>query len=173
MGLREMTLARTPNLGWSMAKYWAFGSKEWFTYLEQKQDWLRPFVDLKSNYSSSLHQCVLGFLSFLFIHWSIYRQISIFSLLTKSKTSNYLLQICPFSPNKPWTDFVMVVVYFDQLSGAARIQKRVETLFSAVFDIFCLKWTNGWKQLKRAEKMFQPAFRCAQHPKAGRNTQHT
>ena len=28
---------------------------------------------------------------------------------------------------------------------------------------------KGWKT---AEKMFQPAFGCAQHPKAGRNTQH-
>ena len=33
-----------------------------------------------------------------------------------------------------------------------------------------LKWTK--KVEKRLKKMFRPAFGCAQHPKAGRNTQH-
>ena len=31
-----------------------------------------------------------------------------------------------------------------------------------------LKWTKGWKWL---QKVFRPAFRCAQHPKASQNTQ--
>ena len=54
------------------------------------------------------------------------------------------------------------VVYFDQLSGAARNRKLVETL--------CFEQ----KRLKTAEKkVFQPDFGCTQHPKAGRNTQHT
>ena len=33
--------------------------------------------------------------------------------------------------------FYSTVVYFDQLLGAARTQKLVELLFSAVFNLFC------------------------------------
>ena len=69
------------------------------------------------------------------------------------------------------------VVDFDQLLGASRTQKLVETFFSAIFQLDfsreitkkALKWTT--KVEKRLKKMFRPAFGCAQHPKAGRNTQ--
>ena len=37
-------------------------------------------------------------------------------------------------------------------------------------DLFCLTFKKGWKT---SEKRFRPAFGRAQHPKAGRNTQHT
>ena len=45
------------------------------------------------------------------------------------------------------------VVYFDQLLGAARTQKLVETLFSAVFNLFLLisnlfQWFHGWNHCK-------------------------
>ena len=33
-----------------------------------------------------------------------------------------------------------------------------------------LKWT---KKVETAKKVFQPAFGCVQHPKAGQNTKHT
>ena len=52
------------------------------------------------------------------------------------------------------------VVYFDQLLGAARTRKLVEILKMN---------KKAWKRLK---KVFQTAFRCTQHPKAGWNTQH-
>ena len=66
----------------------------------------------------------------------------------------------------------MYVVYFDQLSGAVRTQKLVELLFFSRFQpfLFILNWKRfemnkkGWKRLKKA-------FGCAQHPKAGQNTQ--
>ena len=74
----------------------------------------------------------------------------------------------------------MFVVYFDQLLGAVRRQKLVEAFFSAVvkpfwsFQSFFSDFTAKininfcWKRLK---KSISPAFGCAQHPKAGGNTQ--
>ena len=85
-------------------------------------------------------------------------------------------------------------VYFNHLLGAARTQKLVKILFSAVFNLFVhfkpfsvisrLKSTkNVWKlkkmcfcpllKLKTAEKVLWPYFGCSQYPKAGQNTQHT
>ena len=54
----------------------------------------------------------------------------------------------------------MTVVYFDQLFVD----------FSREITEKPLKWTKKVK--KRLKKRFRPAFGCAQHPKAGRNTQH-
>ena len=48
------------------------------------------------------------------------------------------------------------LVYLDQLLGAARTRKLVEILF---FTEKGLKWT---KKFETAQKVFQPAFRCAQ-----------
>ena len=76
-----------------------------------------------------------------------------------------------------WT----IVVYFDKLSGAARTRKLIEAqIFKKVISFTsngCLgegiwnkKNKKGWKRLK---KVLQPAFECAQHPKAGCNTHWT
>ena len=90
----------------------------------------------------------------------------------------------------------MGVLYFDQLSGAVGTQKLVKNLFLAVFKLFWSSQTflgdfsaeikkkrlntakkslkNFWneqKRLKIAKKLFWPAFGCAQHLKAGWNTQ--
>ena len=88
------------------------------------------------------------------------------------------------------------VVFFDQLLGAARTRKLVKLLFSSrvwpflfIFHLFQFfvhfqmffflisgvkslkKVKNEQKRSKTAENVFGPAFRCRQHPKAGRNTQ--
>ena len=55
------------------------------------------------------------------------------------------------------------VVCFDQLLGAAFVDFSLKSL---------KKVWNEQKRLKTAEKVVRPAFGCAQHPKAGRNTQH-
>ena len=110
--------------------------------------------------------------------------------------------------------------WFDQLLGAARTRKLVETFFSAIFQPFLFisklfQWFHGWNHKnvwkwtkktwfclllkagrhakvgrlpeevpwmsffgwilveKWLKKIFLPAFGCAQHPKASRNTQYT
>ena len=68
---------------------------------------------------------------------------------------------------------MMVVVYFDQLLGAACTQKLVVTFFSCFSTFFVhFKAFSMISQLKSTlTKMFQPPFGCAQQPKAGQNTQ--
>ena len=118
--------------------------------------------------------------------------------------------------------FVLDVVYFDQLLGAARTWKLVEQLFFSrfqnfLFIFYLFQWFHTWKKQKmsflcsysderttfsnprlplelgerwfmgmrmriqwvvfttpawkRLKKVVWPAFGCAQHMKAGRNTQ--
>ena len=107
--------------------------------------------------------------------------------------------------------YTSIVVYFEQLLGAACTQKLEETFFCSRFQPFCLFQTfysnftyeinknhlkmnkkcfflifcwllheiteKGLKWTKMVEKwlkkMLRPAFRCAPHPKAGRNKQHS
>ena len=89
----------------------------------------------------------------------------------------------------------VVVVYFKQLLGDACTQKLVETFFQPFFNLFrsfqsffsdftaeikkkrqkmnkkVFFFILAKKIEKRLKKMFRPAFGCAQHPKAGGNTQ--
>ena len=43
--------------------------------------------------------------------------------------------------------------------------------FGRCADLHLKAGQNTQKRLKMAKKVFRPAFGCAQHPKAGRNTQ--
>ena len=68
------------------------------------------------------------------------------------------------------------LLYVHQLWGVNKntslfIFRRFFSDFSCEITEKALKWTK--KVEKRLKKRFRPAFRCAQHPKAGRNTQHT
>ena len=65
----------------------------------------------------------------LFLYIYFFQSIPLFPF------SYVILQISFFSI--PFILFFIFVVYFDQLLGAARIQKLVEQLFSAVFNLFC------------------------------------
>ena len=97
---------------------------------------------------------------------------------------------------------VITVVYFDQLLGAVCTQKLVGTLFFSHFQLFFFfsnlflvishlkSLKNVWKWTKKLFFFYfllffkagwipegvpwicNFTFRCAQHPKAGRNTQH-
>ena len=56
-------------------------------------------------------------------------------------------------------------------------QQQLPGMYSDVFGHFSREITEKALKLtkkveKRLKKMFQPAFGCAQHPIAGRNTQH-
>ena len=87
----------------------------------------------------------------------------------------------------------ITVAYFNQLLGAARTQlcgtpsgsppalrSRQISLFCSFSDLFCwFQAWNHWKRFKknkkgwkRLKKVVQIAFRYAQHPKGGWNTQH-
>ena len=102
-----------------------------------------------------------------------------------------LVSVVYFSNKTRSTLLMTSVVYFDQLLAAARTQKLVETFFQLFINLFC--WFQsffsdftaeinkkcyflGWFQLFRVKmelERFQPAFGCAQHPKAARYTQHS
>ena len=57
----------------------------------------------------------------------------------------------------------MSVVYFDQLLGAERTRKLYETLFSAVFNLFCsflnlFQWFHAWNKEKMSENEQKNVF---------------
>ena len=70
-------------------------------------------------------------------------------------TLHYLFFILLDVANQPLTQ--SLVVYFDQLLGAARTQKLVETFFQTCFLPFLFisnlfRWFHTWNQQKTSEK---------------------
>ena len=61
-------------------------------------------------------------------------------------------------------------MYLDQLLGAVRTRKLVETLISGVKSL--KKVWNEQKMLKNGFKNVSTSFRVTQNPKTGQNTQH-